>query len=126
MTAEQREYAETVLQCGEALLTIIDDILDFSQIEANKLDLEHSDFDLRAMVEEVLALVAERSSSKGLELGYLLQADLPTWVAGDPDVCAKCSRILWAMRSSSPTAVKWWSISPWAKKPPPTPSSILR
>jgi two-component system, sensor histidine kinase and response regulator len=84
LTAEQREYAETVLQCGEALLTIIDDILDFSQIEANKLDLEHSDFDLRAMVEEVLALVAERGSSKGLELGYLLQADLPTWVAGDP------------------------------------------
>jgi signal transduction histidine kinase len=84
LTAEQREYGETVLQCGEALLTIIDDILDFSEIEANKLELEHSEFDLRVTVEHVLALVAERASSKGLELGCRLQADLPTWVAGDP------------------------------------------
>jgi signal transduction histidine kinase len=84
LTTEQREYAETVLQCGQALLTIIDDILDFSQIEANTLDLEHSDFDLRAMVEEVLALLAERGSSKGLELSYRLQAGLPTWVDGAP------------------------------------------
>jgi signal transduction histidine kinase len=84
LTTDQREYAETVLQCGEALLTIIDDILDFSQLEANKVDLEHSDFELRAMLEEVLALLAERGSSKGLELSYQLQAGLPTWVAGDP------------------------------------------
>ena len=84
LTTEQREYAETVLQCGEALLTIIDDMLDFSQIEANTLELEHSDFELRAMLEEVLALAAERASRKGLKLGYRLQAGLPTWVAGDP------------------------------------------
>jgi signal transduction histidine kinase len=85
LTAEQQEYAETVLHCGEALLTIINDILDFSKIEANQLALEHSDFDLRVMVEQVLELMAERASSKGLELSYRLQADLPTWVTGDPE-----------------------------------------
>jgi signal transduction histidine kinase len=83
LTAEQREYAETVLQCGEALLTLIDNMLDFSQIDVNILEVEHSDFDLRAMVEEVLALVAERASRKGLELALLLPTDLPTWVVGD-------------------------------------------
>jgi signal transduction histidine kinase len=78
LTVEQREYAETVLQCGEALLTIIDDVLEFSQIDANKVDLQLSEFDLQVTAEQVLALVAERASRKGLELALLLPADLPT------------------------------------------------
>jgi PAS domain S-box-containing protein len=83
LTAEQREYAETVRRSGEALLTIINDILDFSKIEADKLHLEESDFELRGPVEDVLELLAERASSKGVELASLLHIDLPTWVAGD-------------------------------------------
>jgi two-component system sensor histidine kinase/response regulator len=84
LTDEQREYAETVRRSGEALLTIINDILDFSKIEADKLDLEQFDFALPVIVEDVLELLAERTHSKGLELAYLMQAGLPTWVAGDP------------------------------------------
>jgi signal transduction histidine kinase/CheY-like chemotaxis protein len=84
LTAEQREYAETVRRCGEALLAIINDILDFSRIEADKLSLEQIDFDLRRTVEDVLELLAESAHGKGLELAYLMQTDLPTWVAGDP------------------------------------------
>lgn len=84
LTAEQREYAETVRCSGEALLAIINDILDFSKIEADKLDLEHIDFELRITVEEVLELLAEGAHGKGLELAYLMHADLPTWVVGDP------------------------------------------
>jgi len=84
LAAEPREYAEMVRRSGEALLTIINDILDFSKIEANKLTLEHSEFDLCVMVEDVLELLAERACSKGLELGYVLDAAVPPWVSGDP------------------------------------------
>jgi signal transduction histidine kinase/DNA-binding response OmpR family regulator len=84
LTAEQREYADTIRKSGEALLAIINDILDFSKIEAGKMDLECIDFDLRAAIEDVLELLAEQASNKGLELACLLPADIPTWVAGDP------------------------------------------
>jgi PAS domain S-box-containing protein len=84
LAAAPREHAETIRRAGEALLTIINDILDFSKIEANQLTLEHSDFDLRVMVEDVLELLAERAYSKGLELVYRQEAGLPTWVSGDP------------------------------------------
>src|SRR5205085_4113000 len=68
LTPEQREYARTVGASGETLLRIIDDILDFSKIEAGKLRLETFDFDLRATVEEVAALLAARAHDKRLEL----------------------------------------------------------
>jgi len=84
LTAEQREYAETVRKSGAALLEIINDILDFSKVEAGKLELETVDFELRTTVEDVLELLAEKASSKGLELVCLAHAEVPTWVAGDP------------------------------------------
>src|SRR5260370_13900464 len=84
LTTEQREFAETVRRSGEALLAIINDILDFSKIEAGKIDLEEIDFELRITVENVLELLAERAYRKGLELAYLPDATLPTWVRGDP------------------------------------------
>ena len=84
MTPEQRDYAETVQRSSEALLAIINDILDFSKIEAGRLTLETIDFDLRAMVEEVLDLFAEPAQRKGLELGCLLHAEVPTALRGDP------------------------------------------
>ncbi len=84
LTDEQRECAETVRTCGDHLLTIINDILDFSKIEAGKLDLEVIEFDLRLAVEESLDLVAERASSKGLNLACLFHADVPRDLLGDP------------------------------------------
>ena len=81
---EQRDYAQTVRGCGEALLTIINDILDFSKIEAGGLELEIIDFDLRAVVEEVDDLLAERAHAKGLELAALVASEVPTAVVGDP------------------------------------------
>jgi two-component system, sensor histidine kinase and response regulator len=84
LTNEQREYAETVRQSGEGLLAIINDILDFSKIEAGKIDFEEIDFELRVAVENVLELLAERAYGRGLELVYLPNADLPTWMGGDP------------------------------------------
>jgi signal transduction histidine kinase/DNA-binding response OmpR family regulator len=84
LTPEQREYGEAVRRSGEALLTIINDILDFSKIEAGKLDLEHLEFDLRTVIEEVAVLLAERADSKGLELACLVSHDVPTVLRGDP------------------------------------------
>ena len=81
LTAEQRDYAETVRRSG---LAIINDILDFSKIEAGKIELEEIDFELRITVEQVLELLAERAYGKGLELAYLPQGTVPTWVGGDP------------------------------------------
>ncbi|WP_083448288.1 response regulator [Nitrospira moscoviensis] len=84
LTEEQREYGETVRCCGDHLLMLIDDILDFSKIEAGKLSLERIDFDLRVAVEDALELLAERASSKGLNLACLFHADVPRGVVGDP------------------------------------------
>ena len=84
LTHDQRYYAETVRKSSDALLTLINDILDFSKIEAGKLELEVIDFDLQTALEESLELVAERASSKGLELTGLVFEDVPTAVRGDP------------------------------------------
>ena len=84
LTPEQQEYAETVLRSAESLLVIINDILDFSKIEADKVELEQIDFRLCAIVEDLLELLAEQAHSKGLELTYLIQEEIPAWVAGDP------------------------------------------
>lgn len=80
---EQRDYVETIRVSGDALLTIINDILDFSKIESGKLELEAQPFDVRQCVEESLDLVAHRAASKGLELAYLIEDEVPPMVVGD-------------------------------------------
>jgi PAS domain S-box-containing protein len=80
----QREYAEGVRASAESLLTVINDILDFSKIEAGKLEIEHVDFRLRAVVEESAVVLAERAASKGIELAVLVTPSVPDVVVGDP------------------------------------------
>ena len=84
LTLEQQSYAETIRQCGEALLQLINDVLECSKIEAGKLELECLDFNLRTTVEQVLAQFAERAETKGLELTGLVHAAVPTGLKGDP------------------------------------------
>ena len=84
LTPEQHDYADTVRRCSEALLHLINDILDFSKMEAGRLTLETIDFDLRSTVEDTLDLFAESAQHKGLELGCLLDAEVPTALRGDP------------------------------------------
>ncbi len=83
LTGEQREFAEVVHSSGDALLHVIDDILDYSKIEAGKLDLEHEPFNLRDCVEGALDIVAPRAWEKELELGCLIDDDAPAGVVGD-------------------------------------------
>ncbi len=84
LTPEQQSYAETIRQCGEALLQLINDVLECSKIEAGRLELECLDFNLRTTVEQVLAQFAERAETKGLELTGLVHAAVPTGLKGDP------------------------------------------
>ena len=84
MNAEQREYAEAISQSAESLLTVINDILDFSKIEAGKIDIEVIDFDLRVVVEEAAKLIAPKADEKDLELGVMVDPQMPTRVRGDP------------------------------------------
>ena len=83
LTGEQREFAEVVHSSGDALLHVIDDILDYSKIEAGKLDLEHAPFNLRDCVEGALDIVAPRAWEKELELGCLIDEGAPAGVLGD-------------------------------------------
>jgi signal transduction histidine kinase/DNA-binding response OmpR family regulator len=84
LSPEQRESVETIRSSGEALLTIINDILDFSKIEAGKLELERIEFDVAAVVDDVVDLVAEQVRAKQLELSALIAPDVPARVVGDP------------------------------------------
>jgi len=83
LTAEQREFAEVVHSSGDALLHVIDDILDYSKIEAGKLELERQPFNLRECVERALEIVAPRAWEKGVELGCLIDEDAPDGILGD-------------------------------------------
>lgn len=82
---EPRQYrlAETAHRSAELLLGVINDILDFSKIEAGRLQLEQDDFDLRAVLEDVLELVADQAHRKGLEIVSDLPSTLPDYVCGD-------------------------------------------
>ncbi len=84
LTSEQSEYVEAIQHSGQALLGIINDILDFSKIEAGRFDLESIEFEPRKVVEEVLAVVAEKAHEKDLELVGLVDATIPPKLIGDP------------------------------------------
>ncbi|MBC8076192.1 MAG: PAS domain S-box protein, partial [Chloroflexales bacterium] len=83
LSDEQRDFADTIRVSSDALLTIINDILDFSKIEADRLELERQPFDLRECLESALDLLATRAAEKGLELGYLLDPQVPPVLLGD-------------------------------------------
>jgi PAS domain S-box-containing protein len=84
LTPEQRQYAGIVRTSGEALLRVINDILDFSKIEARKLTLETTDFDLRTILKDAVAVLAIRASEKGVSLSCELEPGTPSLLRGDP------------------------------------------
>jgi len=84
LTAEQRDYLSTVRSSALALLALLNDILDYSKIEAGKLAVETVDLDLRAIVEDVAELLARAAAEKGLELVCAIDPDLPERLRGDP------------------------------------------
>lgn len=81
---EQRSYADAVRESGEALLTVINDILDISKLEAGKVDLETIDFDLVETVESSATLLAPRAHAKGIDVGVFIAPEAGGAFRGDP------------------------------------------
>lgn len=80
----QRRYADGILSAGESLLTILNELLDFSRAEAGRLQLETTDFDPVSLAEEVADLLAHSAQEKGLELVACCSPELPRTLRGDP------------------------------------------
>ena len=84
LSEEQRLFAETIRSSGEALLVIINDILDYSKIEAERLTLHPEPFDLERTIHEITMLLQPRAREKGLDLLIDFDMFLPTRFVGDP------------------------------------------
>ncbi|CAI1135788.1 Signal transduction histidine-protein kinase BarA [Serratia quinivorans] len=83
MSVTQTDYLQTIERSANNLLTIINDVLDFSKLEAGKLVLEHIPFSLRETLDEVIVLLAPSAHEKGLELTLDVHNDVPEQVIGD-------------------------------------------
>ncbi len=83
MNREQQEYAETIAQSAQSLLALINDVLDFSRIEAGKLSIERAPIDLSSLLSEVIQLMRVRAEEKGLQLKLDYPVDAPRAFYGD-------------------------------------------
>jgi PAS domain S-box-containing protein len=81
---EQREFLTTVRSSAESLLTIINDLLDLSRVEAGRLTIEQVPFSVRGTLEDVIRTVRVRAAEKGLDLRVEVGDGVPEWVIGDP------------------------------------------
>jgi PAS domain S-box-containing protein len=83
LTAKQKDYVESMLLSGEALLSVINDILDYSKIESEKMELEDKAFALRRCIEETFDLLAAKAIEKKLSLQYSIARNVPSYIRGD-------------------------------------------
>ena len=84
LAPEQREYLQILKSSADSLMAIVNDILDFAKIEAGRLELEETDFDLRTIIEQAADMLALRAQRKGLELVCHIPPQVPTALVGDP------------------------------------------
>jgi PAS domain S-box-containing protein len=83
LTPEQTTYVKAVKTSGDALLALIEELLDYSKIEAGKIDLEHRPFALSGMIEDITELLAPRAEAKRIEIAAYVDDRLPAHVVGD-------------------------------------------
>lgn len=83
LSTEQEQLVHTIQSSGESLLVLINDILDYSKIEAGKINLEHSPFQLRLLIEDCIELFSKQISENHLEINYFIEADVPLTLNGD-------------------------------------------
>jgi signal transduction histidine kinase/DNA-binding response OmpR family regulator len=83
LSPEQRRYAEIVRDSADHLLSVINDILDLSRLEADRLVLDEGDFDIEPLVQSVCDMMAPRAHAKGLDIGFFLAPGTPASVHGD-------------------------------------------
>ncbi|WP_176245109.1 response regulator [Oceanibacterium hippocampi] len=84
LTPEQRKFAEAVSSSADALLAIINDILDISKLEAGRMELEEIDFNIADIVEDVVELLAPRAAEKGVEMNSFIDEGARRQLRGDP------------------------------------------
>lgn len=80
---DQKEYSEIIRTSADALVAVINDILDFTKMESGKMELEEHPFDVQACVQEVFSLFSMEASKKNLELAYFMDDNIPEVVYGD-------------------------------------------
>ncbi len=83
LTPKQQDYVDSLLLSGEALLSVINDILDYSKIESEKMEIEDKAFALRRCIEETFDLLSAKAIEKKLSLHYTIARDVPTYIQGD-------------------------------------------
>lgn len=84
LQSDELEQANTIYRSADALLLILNDILNFSKIEARKVDLESIDFNLETLVDDIADLMSQAANSKGLEVITLVEKNVPIYLKGDP------------------------------------------
>ena len=85
LSSDQKECLDAIKESGDALLTVINDILDLSKVEAGMLALDEIEFDLPKKIGSIMGVLSARAHEKGLEVTYELDPAVPTWVVGDSD-----------------------------------------
>ena len=85
LNKQQEKYVNIFQNAGESLLTLINDILDLSKIEAGKVELEEKKFNLTNIVENIAEMISVRAYKKGLEMPLRISSEVPDCVVGDPD-----------------------------------------
>lgn len=83
LNVQQQELVQIIQKSGDNLLRIVNDVLDFSKIEAGKLELEQVPFSVRQAVETAVDLLTPRAQEKQLDIGYMLEPDVPEFIVGD-------------------------------------------
>jgi signal transduction histidine kinase/CheY-like chemotaxis protein len=83
LTPEQTTYAQAARRSGETLLSLIEELLDFSRIESGRLDFDNRAFSLRELIEDAVELLASRAQDKGIDIACLADERLPQMVTGD-------------------------------------------
>ncbi|MFN5501714.1 MAG: response regulator [Pseudanabaena sp.] len=83
LDAQQRDFADTIHNSGEHLLNLINEILDFSKLEAHEMQLEILDFDIESSIEEIADILAKPAHSKGIEIATFFHPNTPKYLQGD-------------------------------------------
>ncbi len=83
LSPKQQDYVDSILLSGEALLSVINDILDYSKIESAKMELEHRPFPIKRAIEETFDLMSSKAIEKNLALQYTIARNVPTYIYGD-------------------------------------------
>jgi len=84
LTPEQFKYVKVLHDAGESLLNLINDILDLSKIESGQIEMEYTNFDLLDLIEKLFDILSLKAHEKNIELLYMINPDVPTYLIGDP------------------------------------------